>query len=172
MKVIDYNGTGSWSLEAVLRRYELHARRYAVALPRNLNPPVHEENEKRWIYPVMNRVIEGIEEGDPACAEIGVEFIEESASFTFGRILKANTARALRRAPLTAEQKERIRKRVVEMLCTGYLPREFRQYAKLARKIGLGDWLSQIEREANLDNVWVQHYYKYFKEHAAGECRV
>ncbi len=86
--------------------------------------------------------------------------------------MKAKTARALRRTPLTAEQKERIRKRVVEMLCTGYLPREYRQYAKLARKIGLGDWLSRVEREADLNNVWVQHYYEYFKEHATGESRV
>jgi len=172
MKVIDYNGTGSWSLGAVLQRYELYARRYGVVSPRKLNPLVHEAEGKRWIYPVMDCVIKGIEEGDMACAEIGVEFIEENASFNFGRILKAKTARALRRTPLTAEQKERIRKRVVEMLCTGYLPREYRQYAKLARKIGLGDWLSRVEREADLNNVWVQHYYEYFEEHAAGESRV
>jgi hypothetical protein len=75
----------------------------------------------------MWKVIEGIEKGDLACAQIGVEFIEESASFAFGKILKSNTARALRRAPLTSEQKERIRRRVAEMLCAGYLPREYRQ---------------------------------------------
>jgi hypothetical protein len=86
--------------------------------------------------------------------------------------LKANVARALRRAPLTAGQEERIRKRVVEMLCAGYLPREYRQYAKLARRIGLGDMLSRVEQEADLNNVWVRHYYEYFKEHAAGEGRV
>ncbi len=172
MKVIDYNGTDSWSLGAVLQRYELYARRYGVVSLRKLNPLVHEAEGKRRIYPVMDCVIKGIEEGDPACAEIGVEFIEEGGSFPFGRILKANTARALRRAPLTAEQKERIRKRVVEMLCTGYLPREYRQYAKLARKIGLGDWLSRVEREADLNSVWVRHYYEYLKEHAAGEGHV
>lgn len=172
MKIIDYNGTGIWSLAAVLRRYELYARRYGVASPRKLDPLVHEVEGKRWIYPVMDCVIKGIEEGDIACAEIGVEFIEESASFTFGRILKTNVARALRRAPLTPEQKERIRKRVVEMLCSGYLPREYRQYAKLARKIGLGDWLSRIEWEADLNNVRVRHYYEYFKEYAAVGSRV
>lgn len=172
MRVIDYNGTGLWSPDAVLQRYKLYARRNNVVSPRQLDPLVHEAEGQHWIYPVIEHVIRGIEEGDPACAEIGVEFIEESASFSFGRILKANVARALRRAPLTVEQQERIRKRVVEMLCTGYLPREFRQYAKLARKIGLGDWLSRVEREADLNNVWVRHYYEYFKEHAAGESRV
>jgi len=167
MTVIDYNGTGFWSADAVLKRYDLYARRYSITAPCDLTPTEHSANGKRWIYPIMDRVIEGIEKGDPACAEIGVEFIEESGSFTFGKILKSNTARALRRAPLTDGQKERIRKRVVEMLCTGYLPREYRQYAKLARKIGLGDWLSHVESRANLSDPWVQHYYTYFKEHAS-----
>ena len=168
MNIIDYNGTGFWNLEAVIQRYKLYAQRYGVVSLHDISPRVSTENGKRRIYPVMDRVIECIEKGDLACAEIGIEFIEESASFPFGMILKSNTARALRRVPLTDEQKERIRKRVVEMLCTGYLPREYRQYAKLAKKIGLGDWLSQVEREANLNNAWVQHYYNYFKEQAAG----
>jgi hypothetical protein len=128
---------------------------------------VHAEDEKRWIYPVMDRVIEGIESGDLACAEIGVEFIEEDASFAFGRILKSNTARALRRNPLTDELKERIRKRVVAMLEGGYLPREYRQYAKLARKIGLGQWLAEIKERVPIDNPWAQRYYKYFEEHGS-----
>lgn len=126
---------------------------------------VHAEDEKKWIYPVMDRVIEGIESGDLACAEIGVEFIEEDASFAFGRILKSNTARALRRNPLTDELKERIRKRVVRMLEANYLPREYRQYAKLARKIGLGEWLAEIKERVPLDNSRAQRYYKYFEEH-------
>jgi hypothetical protein len=166
MTVIDYNGRGFWSLVAVQERYKEYAQRYGVAPLIKLDPHESTENGRRWIYPVMDLVIEGIEQGDLACAEIGIEFIEEGDSFPFGMILKSNTARALRRTALTSEQQERIRKRVVEMLCTGYLPREFRQYAKLARKIGLGDWLSHIEREANLSDRWVQHYYRYFKDQA------
>lgn len=171
MKVIDYNGSGRWTLDAVLQRYELYARRYHVIPPRNIKPPVTDDAGVRRIYPAMECVIEGIEEGDPACAEIGVEFIQESASFPFGRILKANTARALRRAALTPEQKWLIRKRIVEMLCSGYLPREYQEYAKLARKIGLAEWLALLERDADLDNVRVRKYYSYFKEHAAHDGR-
>jgi hypothetical protein len=133
--------------------------------PRDLSPLVQSNGDKQWIYSVMDRVIEGIEHGDPACAELGIEFIEEDRTFAFGRILKSNTARALRRTLLTDEQKERIRKRVVEMLGRQYLPREYRQYAKLARKIGLGNWLYRIEEQA--DNPWAKHYYTYFKEHAS-----
>jgi len=167
MTVIDYNGSGFWGVDAVLLRYARYARRYGIAMPRDLKPLLHSANDKQWIYPIMDRVIEGIQSGDPACADLGVEFIEENASFTFGRILKSNTARALRRAALTDEQKERIRKRITEMLEAGYLPREFRQYAKLARKIGLVEWLPRIVRLAQLGDPWVQHYYSYFKEYAS-----
>ena len=115
----------------------------------------------------MDHVIEGIEAGDPACAELGIEFIETNDSFAFGKILKSNVARALRRTTLTAVQEERIRRRVVEMLEAGYLPREFRQYAKLARKLGLREWLPRIKQLAELGDPWVQRYCVYFEEHAS-----
>jgi len=88
-------------------------------------------------------------------------------SFTFGRILKSNTARASRRNPLTDELKERIRKRVVGMLEGGYRPREYRQYAKLARKIGPWKWLAEIKERIPIDNPWAQHYSRYFEEHGS-----
>jgi hypothetical protein len=165
MMIIDYNGSGFWSVDEVRARYAKYARRFRITAPRDLSPLVHSNGDKQWIYSVMDRVIEGIEHGDPACAELGVEFIEEDRTFAFGRILKSNTARALRRTPLTDEQKERIRKRVVEMLGRQYLPREYRQYAKLARKIGLGNWLHRIEEQSG--NPWAKHYYTYLKEHAS-----
>jgi hypothetical protein len=165
MIVIDYNGTGIWSVDEVLKRYSLYARKYGIATPRDLRPLIHTEGDKKWIYPAMDRVIEGIESGDAACAELGIEFIEEDQPFAFGRILKSNTARALHRTSLNDEQKERIRKRVVEMLGRRYLPREYRQYAKLARKIGLGSWLPRIEEQS--DKPWTKHYYTYLKEHAS-----
>lgn len=163
--IIDYNGSGFWSVDEVRARYAKYARRFRIMAPRDLSPLVHSNGDKQWIYSVMDRVIDGIEYGDPACVDLGIEFIEEDRTFAFGRILKSNTARALRRTPLTDEQKERIRKRVVEMLGRQYLPREYRQYAKLARKIGLGNWLSRIEAQS--DNPWAKHYYTYFKEHAS-----
>jgi hypothetical protein len=166
MIIIDYNGTGLWTVEKIISRYCIYVKRYRIASPRDIKPVVHVRGEKQWVYPVMDRVIEGIEHGDLACAEIGIEFIEEDASFRFGKTLKSNTARALRRAALTDEQKEQIRIRVVAMLKAGYLPREYVQYAKLARKIGLGNLLHKIKDELPVDNPWVQHYYRYFEEHA------
>jgi len=167
LKIIDYNGKGFWSVDEVLRRYKEYAHQFGIETPRDLRPLVHSTDRGTWIYPVMDRVIEGIEQGDLACAQLGVEFIETSESFAFGMIIKSNVARALRRVTLTEAQKERIRKRVVEMLMTGYLPREFRQYAKLVRKIGIREWLPLIKEQAELGDPWVQRYYSYFEEYAA-----
>ena len=126
-------------------------------------PSEFRQAETTWVYPVMVRVIEGILAGDIACAEVGIEFIEQDASFPFGRILKSNTARALRRSDiLLPEQQERVRRRVASMLSSEYLPREFRQYARLARKLGMADVLSARHDTLNLANPWVAHYLEYF----------
>jgi len=150
LEIIDYNGDGRWTRAAILERYARFAAEARIA-PRNLSPTEHTEGTRRWVYPVMEKVIEGIEAGDPACVRLGIEFIEEDAKFPFGRILKSNTARALRRASLSDEQRQRIRRRVLGMLRAGNVPHEFREYAKLVKKIGLqsaqlGEVLGTSER--------------------------
>ena len=168
MKVIDYNGKGFWSVDEVLKRYTEYARVFGITQPRELTPLAHCTGDSKWIYPVMDRVIEGIEAGDLGCAELGVEFIQTNDSFPFGRIIKSNVARALRRTTLTEAQKERIRRRVIEMLEAGYLPREFRQYAKLARKLGLREFLPRIKQLTEFSSdAWVQRYCAYFEEYAS-----
>jgi len=162
---IDYNGTGRWSLQAVQQRYIAYAHSLKVSQLLSLTPQMHEHNQRRWIYPVMDKVIKGIEQGDLACIEIGVEFIEEDERMPFGKIMKSNTARALRRTVLTLQQVERIRLRVVCMLIAEHVPHEYHEYAKLLRKVGLGNWWSFIEEQANRDNPYVLRYYKYFQQY-------
>jgi hypothetical protein len=165
MEITDYNGTGHWCLRAIQERYSSKARRLQVSPLLALKPLEHDERSRRWIYPIMFQVIEGIETGDKACIEIGVEFIEADDRLPFGRIIKSNTARALRRATLTQEQIERIRERVMNVLVLGCVPREYREYAKLLRKIGIGDWWPFIEGRADLSNRYVMRYYNYFQKH-------
>jgi hypothetical protein len=133
--IIDYNGEGRWSREEILRRYASLATKLGIT-PRDLSPKEHENHGQNWVYPVMDKVIKGIEAGDAACVVIGIEFIEEDAKFPFGRIVKSNTARALRRASLTDDQKFRIRRRVFSMLREGNVPHEYKEYAKLVGRIG------------------------------------
>jgi hypothetical protein len=135
MDVTDYNSDGRWSCAEILARYVRYAAELGI-VPRDLSPMEHSERGRHWVYPVMEKVIAGIEADDSACVRLGIEFIEEDAKFTFGKILKSNTARALRRASLSDEQRERIRRRVFGMLRAGHVPHEFREYAKLLKKIG------------------------------------
>jgi hypothetical protein len=168
MVLHDYNGSGRWSRKAILAYYDQLARRLRVAVPSDIRPMELVSADVHWVYPVIDRVIEGIARGDIACIEIGVEFIEEDQTFPFGKRLKSNAARALRRAELTASQKERIRKRVMEMLIAGHTPHEYRQYAKLARKIGLGEWWAQALGRVDLAKPYVRRYFDYFRLHVVG----
>jgi hypothetical protein len=94
MPVRDYNGDGEWSVDGVLRRYADYSSQFGVSKLKNLLPKVHTEGPIRWVYPIMDAVIDGIKEDDLACIELGIDFICESKSFPFGMTLKSRTARA------------------------------------------------------------------------------
>jgi len=136
MALIDYNGEGRWTRENTLARYAQYTAKLTTE-PRDLSPRESSDNVgQHWVYPVMDEVIKGIDAGDLACIQIGIEFIEEDSRFPFGKTLKSDTARALRRATLTGAQQCRIRKRVFAMLRAGNVPHEYGEYAKLVRSIG------------------------------------
>src|SRR5258708_19364581 len=158
----DYNGKGRWTVAAVQNRYLEYRREYGLE---SSGPPVpreHVEGEKQWVYTVMEAVIEGIERGDKASIALGLDFIEEDAHFPFGKTLKSNTARALRRASLTAGQVLRVRKRVTNLLISGQIPHEFREYAKLLRHVGLADCWPLMQRDPNLNNPFVTQSVSHF----------
>jgi hypothetical protein len=163
MIVRDYNGEGKWSKDEILERHSRYSREMNLRNPMDISPAEVVEGEVKWVYPVMDKVIEGIERGDAACRRIGVEFIEEDRNFTFGNILKSNTARALRRSVLTGEEQERIRRRLVAMLIAGNVPHEYKQYAKLLKKVGVGEHWGEVESKIDRSNEYVMRYYSYLK---------
>lgn len=165
----NYNGEGRWTVAAVQARYSEYCREYGVESPSQPIPREHVEGKKRWVYPVMQAVIEGIERGDKASIALGLDFIEEDAHFPFGKTLKSNTARALRRASLTADQVLRVRKRVTNLLIAGQILHEFREYAKLLRHVGLAECWPLMQRDAKLDNPFVKRFFEYFRACAESE---
>jgi hypothetical protein len=164
-KDVDYNGVGAWSIEGIRKRYEAHAREMGTDTIQ-LIPRRSEEGERTWVYPLMDQIIKRIEEGDKAAVEIGIEFIEEDDFFVFGRILKSNTARALRRIRLTERQQDRIRKRLVAMILSGNVPHEFQEYKRLLRKIGLGPLWPTLDNGVDRENKYVMRYYDYLDRFA------
>ncbi len=159
VETIDYNGTGIWSASATQARYKAHADDLGIAL-RDISPAEHQERGRRWVSPVMEKVIEGIAANDLACIRIGIEFIESDEKFAFGKILKSNAARALRRAPLSEQQHHRIRRRVFGMLAAGNVPHEFREYAKLVRAIGFD---RRHIPECNFSSERMKRFCRYFE---------
>jgi len=168
MTVFDYNGEGIWTREKVLARYSAYATKAQIT-PRDLSPDeTSNDSGRRWVYPVMDKVIEGIAAGDQACIRIGIEFIEEDARFPFGKILKSNAARALRRANLTDGQKGQIRQRVFTMLRAGHVPHEFREYAKLVRAIGFDhEAICDIEPDSPYAARFLRHFEQVLRDDVA-----
>jgi len=167
MEIRDYNGTGRWSADSILERYRSYAQQIGTVLDKNIAPRKHTEGGVTWIYPIMDAVIAAIELGDKACIVIGIEFIEEDQHFPFGRTLKSNTARALRRAELSQEQVERVRERVVRMLLAGSVRREFKEYSKLLRRSGLESWWPTIEQQIDREKPYVMRYYNYLRKYCS-----
>jgi hypothetical protein len=163
--LVDYNGVGIWSAEAIQKRYRAHADALR-ATPSRLETRHYTENGRTWVYPLMEEIINLIDAGDEAAIEIGIEFIQEDDYFVFGAILKSNTARALRRASLTSEQQTRIRERLVGMMLSGQVPREWQEYKRLLRRIGLGSLWPALENGVDRENKYVMRYYDYLDRYA------
>ena len=163
-EIQDYNGTGAWSVDAVLQRYQHYASQLGIQ-PMDISPQRIEQGLKVWVYPVMDQVIKGIKAGDVACIRIGVEFIEQDQHFPFGKLLKSDTARALRQQQEVPDDlKERLRVRIVTMLLHDNVPHEYQEYAKLLRKIGFAEHWPHMLRKASKHNPYVQRYLNYFEQ--------
>ena len=115
---------------------------------------------------MMDQVITLVNDGDPAAALIAIDFIEEDDFFVFGRTLKKEAARALRRrAVLDDEQKLRIRRRIVGMMLAGNVPYEFSEYKRLLRAVGVGELWPLLQASVDRGNRYVMWHYRYLLLH-------
>ena len=162
MEVRDYNGTGNWSLVGIQKQYRDLAKRLGQPVV-DLKPREHVQRGVRWIYPMMEEVVAGINGGDQACIELGVRFIESGPPQPFGKSLHSNTARSLRRAALKPEQIARLRAHILGMLTQSKVPREYSDYAKLIRRIGLGDDWATTREAVDETNPHVMEHVRYFE---------
>jgi hypothetical protein len=165
-EIRDYNGTGDWSGAAVIARYGRIAGCRRQRRTRELRIQEHTQGSVTWRLPVMDQVIEGIKDGDAACVELGVQFIETGGPQPFGKRLHANTARALRGASLAASQIVRLRERILGMLARAEVPREFSEYTKLLRRIGLGSEWQRVAPTIDRSNPHVMKHVAYLEKHA------
>ena len=163
MKPRDFNSTGKWSATAIQERYADYSKHEGVTSPVDVAPLIVRQGEKVWIYPVMDKILLGIRAGDKACALIGVEFLEEDRKFAWGVRLKSSVARALKQQNLPENLKERLRRRFVVMLLSENVPREFRYYAKLLRKVGFESHWRDLELGISRNNKYVMRHFSFLR---------
>lgn len=161
MATVDLNGSGYWSLEAICLRYQDYARELGVSDPLSLAPKTVVEGQTNWIYPVIEQILDGAQTSDAACIQIAVELVCTDARFKFGKIFKDRAANLLGQAALSHAQEDRLRARIIEMLRSGFVPPEFKRYARLLSKLGLGGYRDELERivPAGPRIAWYQKYF-------------
>jgi hypothetical protein len=169
LTVLDYNRDEEWAPEAVAQRYAQYCDDFGWVRQSALVAEDFTDAGVKRIWPIMTPVNIGIKKDDPACTEIGIDFICDSRSFPFGMTLKSNTARALRKATLTERQQDRIRERVATMLLDGYLPQEYKFYARLLRRTGLGQFRDTLLAVAPRGHRMTR-YFNYVQGLAAEGC--
>ena len=153
----DYNGPGSWGHVEVKERYR-ELCRVLGAEAAGLTARESETGNIRRIYPIMESVIDLARRGDRAAIELCVQFIESTHRQAFGRVLHANAARALRKSALSAEQQHRLRSRILDMLRTAWVPREFHDYARLLRKLGYSEQWQATRAAVDEANPYVMRW--------------
>ena len=154
----DLDNKDIWQFERVRRRYARYCARYHIDHV-DLEVSAY-DIERGWTAGIIDCLLERAKLGDLAAAQICIEMMEEDRGLAYGSIVKSNIPRALAKCELTIAHQERICKRVVEMLLRPFLPKEFRQYAWLARRIGLGKFEKKLHK-ADREDPWVNWYVLY-----------
>lgn len=156
------DGSDKWRFDEVEARYRDLCRQHRIE---------HVELavqgfylDRGWTAGILRTLTERIKQGDLAAADIGIEMMEEDRGLAFGSIIKSNLPRALSKCALSEAQQDRIRRRVADMLLRKFMPKEFRQYAWLLRRLGLGRWRETLENKADRDDPWVDWYLRYLLE--------
>jgi len=142
----DYNTDPRWTPEAVQARYRQICRDLRLPDARRISPRIVDSGPTRWVFPVIDDVLEGVRHGDRACVELAVRYLVDDPRAPFSRSAKPRLARLLRNSDLSEGQKERLRARIVALFELPYPGREFRWYLNLLRRIGIGDHETKLRR--------------------------
>lgn len=154
---IDFNSEGKWSVSSVKERYrELSLSLGGVS---GFEPePRKYTNQKgvTWTYNIMDSVVDGVQLGDKACIQISIEYIAAHDMRSTTGYIRERMARALRSVELTKVQKVMLAKVFLSQLESGKLYKEFREYSRLFKKIGVEPYRREIEKFENSN----KHYIK------------
>jgi len=146
MPSIDLDGQDEWSLEAVRRRYLAYSRCLGVSNQLGgLAAQTLKRESSDWTMPILQQVLDGVAAGDAACVQIAVDLVCSDARLPFGKIFKDRASDILRRSSLSFLQCELLRTHAIARLRSGFVPPEFKRFARLIRQIGLAEHRQALE---------------------------
>jgi hypothetical protein len=145
---IDYNPAGKWSVASVTARYAALRVQLGGTSDFALQPRVYTNpGGMTWIYNIMEGVADGVQRGDQACIELAIGYIEDNIMASYTGYIRERMARSLRRAPLSKSQQTRLANVFLSQLISGNLHKEYREYIRLFRTMGVADFRTTIEKQ-------------------------
>ena len=109
-----------------------------------------------WIYSIMDAVADGIQLEDRACIELSVEYIKDNIMESTTGYIRERMARSLRHVTLSKDQKERLALSFMTQLEQQTLHKEFREYIRLFKTIGVEPYRKIIEKYLNSKKEFIR----------------
>jgi hypothetical protein len=155
--MIDYNSAGKWSVTMVESRYARLRTQLGGVAGFELTPRTYTNSRgMTWVYPILDRVVEGVRLGDSACIELAVEYIEDNVMGSYTGYLRERLARGLRHAELSKSQRTRLVNVFLSQLTRGNLHQEFRAYIRLFKTLGIDDHRSTIAHALTSEKAYLR----------------
>ncbi len=154
---INYNDQGKWSVEAVKQRYSDLRILLGGVEGFELNPRMYTNKSGfTWIYNVMNAVVDGVQLGDNACVQLSIDYIEDNIMCSTTGYIRERMARALRHVELKEHQKKQLAEVFLNQLEDQNLYKEFKEYSRLFKTIGIEPFRKEIEKYASSEKQYIQ----------------
>ena len=126
-----------WRAGEIRREHSKLGGTYDLDGPDALEPgaPSFLPDRYKWLQyrQTLYRVVEGVRQGDLACVEIAVRYIELHHVGSYSGYVRVRLARALKSAALSEAQKRRLHDHLSAMIIKQEKVDEFKDYLKLWR---------------------------------------
>lgn len=110
--------------------------------------------DSKWGERIREEVVKGIDEGRSESIEDGLLFLETNPRFFRSGYHKSIIAGRLKSAPLTEKQRSRLRQVILAAACDSQVGPEFNEYARLAIRVGDGDFLAEVDKRMRSSEGW------------------
>jgi hypothetical protein len=108
------------------------------------------ENPAVWLSQTFDQVRRAIVVGDTEAVSLACDLIEKDPMLPFGKLIKSDLARALKKQVglLVASERAQVLGATIKLLNQEYAPRELEDYCKLAKKLPGPEFLAALSRVA------------------------